>query len=147
MRKSKQKVEWLPWYRTRNYKGNLTEAEKCQLDAFRTQQRHPAAQWDDLPDEVQNYIIGIKLELYDHKQDRAAGQAIIVSLSGVASLVLNYTGHVAGTPWSYICGVLLAVSPGCLKYRALALAGYCVPKFNSQDQAVERPWVKLYTAM
>jgi exonuclease I len=31
MWKRKRKAEWLPWYRARNYKGDLTEAEKRQL--------------------------------------------------------------------------------------------------------------------
>jgi hypothetical protein len=43
MGRSKRRVEWLPWYRARGYNGNLTEAEKRQLDAFRAQEKHPAA--------------------------------------------------------------------------------------------------------
>jgi exonuclease I len=56
MWKRKRKAEeWLPWYRARNYKGDLTEAEKRQFDAFRMQPKHPADH--DLPEEVRNYII------------------------------------------------------------------------------------------
>jgi len=47
MAKRKRIAEWLPWYRGRNYKGDLTEAEKHQLDALRMQPTHPAARWED----------------------------------------------------------------------------------------------------
>ena len=73
MWKRKRKAEWLPWYRARNYKGDLTEAEKRQFDAFRMQPKHPAAQEDDLPEEVQSYIGRIEMELYDKKQEGARG--------------------------------------------------------------------------
>ena len=57
MVKRKRQVEHLPWYRARNYKGDLTETEKRQLDAFRKQPKHPAAEEDDLPEEVRNYSV------------------------------------------------------------------------------------------
>jgi exonuclease I len=79
MWKRKRKAEWLPWYRARNYKGDLTEAEKRQLDAFRMQPKHPAAQEDDLPEEVQSYIGRIEMELYDKKQEGAVGQAMFLT--------------------------------------------------------------------
>jgi hypothetical protein len=49
----------VPWYRRRDYKGNLTEDEKRELDHFRwlAQQpggKHPADH--DLPEEVDLYI-------------------------------------------------------------------------------------------
>ena len=37
MWKRKRKSEWLPWYRAPDYKGDLTEAQKRELDAFRMQ--------------------------------------------------------------------------------------------------------------
>jgi hypothetical protein len=88
MWKRKQQ-EWVPWYRARNYKGNLTEAEKRQLDAFRTQPKHPAATFDDLPEEAQGYLSGIRLELYDKKQDGAASRAFVMSAIGAGVLFLN----------------------------------------------------------
>jgi hypothetical protein len=48
----------------RNYKGNLTENEKRQLDFFRMQEKHPAADYDSLPEEVQRYINRITMEHY-----------------------------------------------------------------------------------
>ncbi len=112
MRKRKRKAERLPWYRARTYKGDMTEAEKRQLDAFRMQPKHPAAQWDDLPEEVQNYIIRIELDLYDHKQDAAAGKAMFFSAVGAAGLFLNYKGFFgAPTIWMYAGAVLLLILP------------------------------------
>jgi hypothetical protein len=81
MNAGKHKSEWVPWYRARNYKGNLTEAEKRQFDAFRMQPRHPAATYDDLPEEVQNYIGRIEIELYDKKQEGAAGTAFVFRIA------------------------------------------------------------------
>ena len=75
----KRKKEW-PWYRARNYRGNLTEAEKRQLDAFRMQQKHPAANLDDLPDEVRRYLSNTEFKLYDKKQDEATGRAVLYSV-------------------------------------------------------------------
>jgi hypothetical protein len=112
MWKRKRKAEWLPWYRGPNYKGNMTEAEKFQLDAFRMQPTHPAAQWDALHEEVQSYINKIELELYDKKQEGAAGLALALSAIGAALLYLNYKGCFGPpTLWSYIGAGLLLVLP------------------------------------
>jgi hypothetical protein len=44
MWKRKPKTEWVPWYRAHDYKGDMTETEKRELDAFRMEPKHPAAQ-------------------------------------------------------------------------------------------------------
>jgi hypothetical protein len=112
MWKRKRKAEWLPWYRARNYKGDMTEAEKRQLDAFRMQPTHPAVQWDDLPEEVQKYVSRIEVELYDHKQQQAAGRSLFFCAVGVLLLFLNYKGCLGDpTIWSYVGAVLLLVLP------------------------------------
>jgi hypothetical protein len=106
----KRKTEWLPWYRARNYKGNLTEAEKRQLDAFRTQPKHPAATYDDLPEEAQRYLSNIQLELYDRKQDGLAGQAFLYSAIGGGLLLLNYKSCFAAPDiWVNSGAVLLVI--------------------------------------
>jgi len=117
MWKRKRKAEWLPWYRARNYKGNLTEAEKRELDAFRTQPKHPAAEVDNLPEEVQGYINRIESELYDQKQDGLALKAFCVSAFGAAVLFLDYKGCL-GAPsiWYSALAVFLMVWPW-IKYR------------------------------
>jgi hypothetical protein len=59
--RKRNKKEPLPWYRAPNYKGNLAEDEKRELDSFRHQAKghgvmHPAATYSDLPEEVGSYI-------------------------------------------------------------------------------------------
>jgi hypothetical protein len=111
MTKRKRQNEWLPWYRARDYKGDLTEAEKRQLDAFRTQPTHPAANWDQLPEEVQDYIGRIELELYDHKQADAIGRAFFFGLVGAVLVVLKYFGCLTSPDWSYVGAAFLVVVP------------------------------------
>src|SRR4051812_48997209 len=98
MWKNKRKAEWLPWYRARNYKGDLTEAEKRELDALRMQPKHPAVEANNLPEEVQSYLNKKELELYDKKQDSAAGRALILSAIGAALLYLNYGSCFGAAP-------------------------------------------------
>lgn len=74
MWKRTRKAERVPWYRSRDPKGhiitgNIPEAVKRELDAFRMQPKHPAAQEDDLPEEVRDYIGQLEMELYDKKQE------------------------------------------------------------------------------
>ena len=67
-RRKKKPTERLPWYRERNFKGNLTENEKRQLNSFRMRESHPAATNGSLPEEVQRYISSLEMEVYDRKQ-------------------------------------------------------------------------------
>jgi hypothetical protein len=111
-KRKKQKAEIVPWYRSPGYKGNLTEAEKRKLDAFRMQPKHPAARNEDLPEEVQSYINRLEMEIYDFKQDKTAAQAFGLSLFGCASLYLSYYGlPSSSSPWPYAGGLLLLVIP------------------------------------
>lgn len=108
-----QNTEWLPWYRVTGFKGKVSEAEKRQLDAFRTQGRHPAASYQDLPAEVQSYISGIVIENYDFKQDRAFRGPMLASLLGAGILGVNYFGiHIQPTAsiWPYAFGLLLLIA-------------------------------------
>ena len=79
MWKRKRKTKALPWYRARNYKGKMTEAQKRELDSFRAQEPHPAADYDSLPTEVQHYINRLEVEIYDNKQRQIAARALFVS--------------------------------------------------------------------
>ena len=111
-RRRKSPSERLPWYRAPDYSGNLTEAEKRELDAFRMQVRHPAARYGDLPEEVKMYISGLQIEAYDLKQERAAGRAFTFSLAGAALLYINHFGF--GTRdliWPYVVGLALMIVP------------------------------------
>ena len=95
-RKKREKKEPLPWYRAPNYKGNLTEDEKRELDLFRYRAerhgvKHPAASYDDLPEEVGSYISKLQIERYDEIQGRLVGRCFLASGVG-AFLLLNYFG-------------------------------------------------------
>jgi hypothetical protein len=78
-------TERLPWYRVPNYDGDLKESEKRQLDAFRMQEKHPADTYESLPEEVQNYIIALEMDVYDNKQQSLAGGCLLVSGFGAFS--------------------------------------------------------------
>jgi hypothetical protein len=117
MWKRKQNVRWVPWYRAPGYNGDLTEAEKRQLDAFRSQPRHPAATSEDLPEEVQKYLGALELELYDAKQAAAATQALILSGIGAALLGLHYVNCLPVTAVAYPFDVLLLLLPWLFYHR------------------------------
>lgn len=107
----KRKAEVLPWYRARGYKGKMTEAEKRELDAFRMLPKHPAAHRWDLPQEVQNYITKLELEIYDQKQDRLAGRTIAAVVIGVVIVGVSYFGRPEPTVFTYIGGVAFIIVP------------------------------------
>ncbi|MGO7306897.1 hypothetical protein ACCS91_23690 [Rhizobium ruizarguesonis] len=88
--------------------------EKRQLDAFRMQERHPAATVGDLPEEVRLYIARLELENYDFKQEQAVGGNTIASLLGAVTLGVCYFGvHIqpVDSIWLYFIGLFLMISP------------------------------------
>jgi len=82
--------EWMPWYRRKEYKGNLTEEEKRYLDSFRLEEKHPAAAYEDLPEEVQEYLSELSLAVYDLKQDGAANKAFALTSLGAFWIFVGY---------------------------------------------------------
>ncbi len=111
MFRKRQEAEWLPWYRRHDYKGDLTEAEKRVLDAYRMQDKHPATQAEDLSEEVQQYIGGLELEIYDDKQVWALNKATLGSAIGALIIWLSYKGYGDAGHVSYVLGVLLLAVP------------------------------------
>jgi hypothetical protein len=107
----KKQAEQLPWYRMRNYKGNLTEAEKRQLDAFRMQEKHPAADYDSLPQEVQSYINGLELENYDNKQGALVLPILVCSGFGAYFLIRCILGYDEGSLVNYAVSIAFLVLP------------------------------------
>jgi hypothetical protein len=85
----------------KSYDGSLTEVEKRHLDSFRMRDRHPAASFNDLPEEVQTYIRGLEFTIYDTKQEKAAAKALIFLAMGVALIYAGYKGT-AYFSWSAI---------------------------------------------
>ena len=117
-KKKKKQTEPLPWYRARNYKGNLTEEEKRELDFFRHREdnggeKHPAADYSDLPEEVQSYLSKIRLELYDKIQETLVGRCFLASGIG-ALLLVNYFDwmpSLRGSTLALAYGAVLLVAP------------------------------------
>ena len=111
-RKRLKSSERPPWYRAADYDGNLTEAEKRELDRVRAQPSHPALKCMPLPEHVQMYIYGLEIEAYDAKQEPPATRAIIFSLAGATLLYANHYGF---TPrdsiWDYAFGIILVIVP------------------------------------
>jgi len=109
--RKKKQPEHLPWYRQRNYKGNLTEVEKRQLDFFRMQEKHPAADFDGLPEEVKRYVGGLELEVYDNKQGAIALQTLFVSGVGGYFLIRYILGYDEGSLFGYVWSSSLLILP------------------------------------
>jgi hypothetical protein len=108
----KSSSERLPWYRAPDYSGNLTEAEKRELDASRVQARHPAYQHGELPEHVESYIAGLEIEAYDLKQARAAACALAATLVGAAVLYVTHFGiRPSDSIWDYLIGLAFIILP------------------------------------
>jgi hypothetical protein len=108
----------LPWYRAPNYKGNLTEDEKRELDSFRHRAKsdgveHPTATYSDLPKEVGSYILKLEIELYDKIQENLVGRCFLGSGVG-AFLLLNYFGWISpkyNSTEIFLFGAVLLLAP------------------------------------
>jgi hypothetical protein len=116
-RKTKTKQS-IPWYRKRGYKGNLTEEEKRELDSYRwLAQReggkHPAADYSDLPEEVQMYISKLEIELYDKIQSEPVlGALLLNAIFGF--YLLNYFGWIApkyDSNWLALLSIAMLIVP------------------------------------
>jgi len=82
--------DWIPWYRRKEYKGNLTEEEKRHLDSFRLEENHPAVAFENLPEEVQGYLSELELAVYDAKQEGVATKAFMLTGIGALMAFLAY---------------------------------------------------------
>jgi hypothetical protein len=143
-------AEWVPWYRRKDYKGNLTEEEKRHLESFRSGDRHPAATYEDLPDEVQTYISELELALYDRKQESAVTKAMVFSLFGAFAIYSAYRDVAwLGPTVGYLIGAGLIVI-GWVNYRrewkrnadALWIENNDAPgvPFSRAQEALQQNW-------
>jgi hypothetical protein len=137
--------EHLPWYRMKSYDGNLTEAQKRHLDQIRMRDRHPAASFSDLPEEVQSYVSGLEMTIYDAKQEKAVAKAFIFSAMGAALIYSGFKGT-AYLPWpSIIFGFVVLVGAWPLYGREWKKnAEEFLPKDDSApthtDELLRREW-------
>lgn len=88
--KMAKEQDWIPWYRRKEYKGNLTEEEKRHLDSFRLEENHPAVAFENLPEEVQGYLSELELAVYDAKQEGVATKAFMLTGIGALMAFLAY---------------------------------------------------------
>jgi hypothetical protein len=103
--------EPLPWYRAKNYKGKMTEKQKRLLDTIRFQRSHPAATYEGLLPEVQNYINRLELEVYDAKQQSLFAGCALLSFLGGQSLYRDYTSGDEASLLSISYGVIMLGAP------------------------------------
>lgn len=87
------KKSWIPWYRRQDYKGDLSEKEKRILDSFHSEAKHPAAPYESLPDEVQEYINSLEFELFQNNKDEAIITALFATAITVIILCITYKGN------------------------------------------------------
>lgn len=97
------------WYRAKTYKGKMTERQKRHLDAVRLQDQHPATSFAMLPEDVQNYISRIELELFDAKKSEIFWSSAVVFVSGAFILYKEFLGSAAASGLSIAMGVLLMI--------------------------------------
>ena len=109
--RKKKPIERLPWYRARNYRGDLTENEKRQLDSFRMRREHPAASYDTLPGEVKVYIGELTLEIYDTKQERLRVACSVVSGASAFFLARYAFGYAEGSLFEYSLSLGMLIFP------------------------------------
>jgi hypothetical protein len=145
----KQNTEALPWYRDPNYKGTLTEVEKRKLDALRSEPRHPSTRYEDLPEEVQRYIAGLELQIYDLKQEKAVSKPILCSLAAIALVYLHYRPLSLSTFLAWMIGSMLVLIPWLVYRREWNKnAKEFMPDTPAAatDEAIRREWEVDYVA-
>ena len=118
--RKKNQEDQIPWYRRRDYKGDLTEDEKRELDHFRwlAQQpggKHPADH--DLPEEVIDYISKLKVELHDARETLLMGRVLIPGGFGVFILWLGFFGEKPVSLTGFLFGVSLIVGSSLYYFR------------------------------
>ena len=142
--KQRKKQEWVPWYRRKDYKGDLTEAEKRELDAFRMQEKHPANHYQDLPNEVQERIIALEVKANEFELHTIATRCLFVSIAGAIITFLAYKGHGDTGNFGYLIGILLLTVPWIFVIRGWRKNAneYCL----DPDEGFRTEWELNYIA-
>jgi len=144
MRDRTQPSESAPWYRRQGYAGNLTESEMQELDRFRSMDRHPATQFDELSEEAQAYIARLEVECYDLKQQELASYAFAGTALGIALVLTHHLGvPKLSTFWAWVIGISLVVVSWLL-YRRKWNAN--AREFSAADDGLIQEWEIKYTS-
>lgn len=112
------------WYRHRSYNGNLSEDQKMELDSIRWQSksgRHPAAKFEDLPEEVQDYIVYLENEISDAKFSLPIfavilGTSLLIYCSLSTLNIVPYSDSFPSVSKSFIISLAL-IAFGVIDYR------------------------------
>lgn len=140
--------EWLPWYRQKGYKGDLTEDEKTHLDSFALMPKHPSASENSLPKEVRDYIAELEFQLHDTKRDALYLRAL-ASMGVGAYLVYEAAMGDAwtGSPMAYFIGfALIAYTPFYLRKETRKVFNELLIKtekggpLTTSDVGIRRNW-------
>ena len=141
--------EWKPWYRRKDYKGNLTEDQKRYLDSFRSGKPHPATPFEDLPDEVQSRLIELEEQLKE-QQDATSLLTMLVwfSLSSYA-FYSGYNDYDGLTSVASYCFALFVIFILYKSYKAYLYRHKHHnwygdtdkgEPFSSTDESLQRHW-------
>ena len=113
-----KKLDWKPWYRRKDYKGNLTEDQKRYLDSFRNGKPHPATSFNDLPEEVQERLTELECEVKEYQSNQAMLTMIAwITLGGY----LCYRGYTSETLFGSASSYIVALGMFVMFYRFLKL--------------------------
>ena len=141
--------EWKPWYRRKDYKGNLTEDQKRYLDSFRNGEPHPATPFEDLPDEVQSRLMELELDLKEQQDSASVVTTLVWSALCCYSVYEGYVGDFGVVSFSYYCCALICIAMGYRTYQTYSSrhehhnwygdTNKGEP-FSSTDESLQRHW-------
>ena len=141
--------EWKPWYRRKDYKGNLTEDQKRYLDSFRNGEPHPATPFGDLPDEVQSRLMELELDLKEQQDSASVVTTLVWSALGCYSVYEGYIGDFGVVSFFYYSCALICIAMGYRTYQNYSSrhehhnwygdTGKGEP-FSSTDESLQRHW-------
>ena len=143
--RKRKKRDSVPWYRATNYRGNLAEDEKRELDSFRHQAKshgvkHPAATCSNLPEEVGLYISKLQIELYDKIQENLVSRCLLISGVG-AFLLLNYFGWISpkyNSTEFFLFGAVLLLAPWV--YYPIKFRKNADQHMGDTDESIRTEW-------
>lgn len=107
------------WYR--KPKARVSPADAAYFDDLRAGDRHPAADFGDLPEEAQAYIASLEVQHLDLARERYFSSGALWFLIGIAALAFAHFGGVGRyvlvepSPWDYVVG-LFFVGLGIVRF-------------------------------
>jgi hypothetical protein len=97
------------WYR--KSKAKVSPADAAYFDDLRAGDRHPAADYGDLPEEAQSYISQLRVQYLDLARERYFSSGAMWGLLGIVTLVFAHFDGIGRyllvepSAWDYIIGL------------------------------------------